>query len=324
MPPIQDIGAFNAVREAGLAKLLPPVPRVAIGMGTCGRGNGAEGVYHAFADLISRTGMDVHLASVGCFGACFQEPLVNVRLPGGPLLVLRRVQVDDAARLLHDISTGNITPDLIYCKLEEWDHITSNIRYGHGYPEVPLWNEVPFFKGPEERLFCAIADSSILTISRNTSAVGGYQALYSVLIDGRPELVIEQIKASKTSRPRRRRIPHRQQMGLPGQGKGRPEIPHLQRGRGRSRRVHEPQRDRKRSACAARGHAHRRLRHGRHARASSTFAPSIRWRSTACTGRSSRLANTVCSATTFSAAASSSTSKSSRAPERSSAAKRPR
>ena len=35
-------------------------------------------------------------------------------LPGGPLLVLRRVQIDDAARLLHDISTGNITPDLIY------------------------------------------------------------------------------------------------------------------------------------------------------------------------------------------------------------------
>jgi transcriptional regulator with PAS, ATPase and Fis domain len=31
----------------------------AVGMGTCGRGNGAEGVYHAFADLISRTGMDV-------------------------------------------------------------------------------------------------------------------------------------------------------------------------------------------------------------------------------------------------------------------------
>ena len=91
MPPIQDIGAFNAVREAGLAKLLPPVPRVAVGMGTCGRGNGAEGVYHAFADLISRTGMDVHLASVGCFGACFQEPLVNIRLPG-PALVLRRVQ----------------------------------------------------------------------------------------------------------------------------------------------------------------------------------------------------------------------------------------
>jgi len=37
MPRIQDIGAFNAVRESGLAKLLPAIPRLAVGMGTCGR-----------------------------------------------------------------------------------------------------------------------------------------------------------------------------------------------------------------------------------------------------------------------------------------------
>ena len=47
MPRILDIGGFNAVRESGLAKLLPEVPRIAVGMGTCGRGNGAEEVYHA-------------------------------------------------------------------------------------------------------------------------------------------------------------------------------------------------------------------------------------------------------------------------------------
>ena len=45
MPRILDIGSFNAVRESGLAKLLPAIPRIAVGMGTCGRGNGAEEVY---------------------------------------------------------------------------------------------------------------------------------------------------------------------------------------------------------------------------------------------------------------------------------------
>ena len=44
MPRIQDIGAFNAVRESGLAKLMPSVPRLTVGMGTCGRGNGMEEV----------------------------------------------------------------------------------------------------------------------------------------------------------------------------------------------------------------------------------------------------------------------------------------
>ena len=113
MPRILDIGAFNAVREAGLAKLVPAVPRVTIGMGTCGRGNGAEGLYHAFSQAIERSGDNLVLAPVGCFGACFQEPLVSVRLPGSPLAILRKVQANDAGRVLHDINKGNLTPDLI-------------------------------------------------------------------------------------------------------------------------------------------------------------------------------------------------------------------
>ena len=49
---ILDIGTFNSVREAGMAKLLPSRPRIGVGMGTCGAGNGAEGVFHAFAEAI--------------------------------------------------------------------------------------------------------------------------------------------------------------------------------------------------------------------------------------------------------------------------------
>ena len=147
MPRIQDIGAFNAVREAGLAKLMPAIPRLTVGMGTCGRGNGAEEVFHALNGAIQSSGLDVLLAGVGCFGSCFQEPLVSVRLPGRPLVVLRRVQANDAGSILESLSTGVMPPDLIYCKIEEWDHITAHLIYGQGYPEIPAWNEIPFFKG---------------------------------------------------------------------------------------------------------------------------------------------------------------------------------
>ena len=196
MPRIQDIGAFNSVRETGLAKLVPPIPRVAIGMGTCGRGNGAEGLYHAFQEAIENSGANLVLAPVGCFGTCSQEPLVNVRLPGKPLVILRRVQANDAARLLHDIANGNLTPDLVHCKIEEWDHITGHVRYGQGYPEVPSWNEVTFFKGQKKIVLrnCGIINPDDI---EEYIAVGGYQALYKVLIDANPAGVIEQIKASK-------------------------------------------------------------------------------------------------------------------------------
>ena len=196
MPRILDIGAFNAVREAGLAKLMPEVPRITVGMGTCGRGNGAEGVFHAFAELIERSGDEVVLAGVGCFGSCFQEPLVTVRMPGGPLIVLHRVQANDAGRILHDVRTRKVTPDLIYCKIEEWDHVTGYLKYGHGYPEIPLWNEVPFFKGQKKIVLrnCGFINPDDI---EEYIGIGGYQALYSVLIEGRPEKVIEQVKASK-------------------------------------------------------------------------------------------------------------------------------
>jgi NADH-quinone oxidoreductase subunit F len=193
---IQDIGGFSAVREAGMAKLLPSRPRIGVGMGTCGAGNGAEGVYHAFAELIDRQGRDVKLASVGCFGFCAQEPLVNVRLPGRPLVILRRVQASDAGRILDDVAAGQPTEGLALCKIEEWDHLTARVIYGNGYPKIPSWQEIPFFK-PQKKIVlrnCGLISPDDI---EEYVAIGGYQSLYKVLIDANPELVIEQIKASK-------------------------------------------------------------------------------------------------------------------------------
>jgi NADH-quinone oxidoreductase subunit F len=193
---IQDIGTFSAVREAGMAKLLPPLPRVGVGMGTCGAGNGAESVYHSFAENINQQGRDVRLASVGCFGFCAQEPLVNVRLPGKPLVILRRVQPHDVRHILDDLAAGKITEGLALCKIEEWDHLTSRVQYGTGYPDIPSWQEVPFFK-PQKKIVlrnCGLISPDDI---EEYIAIGGYQSLYKVLIDANPELVIEQIKASK-------------------------------------------------------------------------------------------------------------------------------
>src|SRR3974377_2612436 len=88
MPRIEDIGVFSTVREAGMNKLLPTVPRIAVGMGTCGRGNGAEGLYHALAEAIDHAGITCYLTHVGCFGACCQERLVNVNVQGQPMVIL--------------------------------------------------------------------------------------------------------------------------------------------------------------------------------------------------------------------------------------------
>ncbi len=194
---IQDIAAFATVREAGLAKLLPGKPRIAVGVGTCGSGNGAESVLHAFSSEIDARGLAVQLATVGCFGFCAEEPLVNVWVPGRPLLMLRRVQPNHVNDILHGLSQGDMPPaEIVLCKIEEWDHLTGHVKYGTGYPDVPNWNEIPFFDGQVKIVLrnCGLINPDDI---EEYIAIGGYQALYKVLIDQNPAGVIEQVKAAK-------------------------------------------------------------------------------------------------------------------------------
>src|SRR5579883_2330478 len=179
MTRIEAIGTFNAVREAGLAKLLPVTPRIAVVMGTLGRGNGAEGVHHALSDAIARDGMDIQLVATGCFGACSQEAMVNIWIPGRPLLLLRHVQASDAERLLAAVNQSTVPPDLAWCRIDEWDHLTSHVRYGFGFAELPAWHEIPFFAGQKRIVLrnCGLICPDDID---EYIAVGGYQALYKV------------------------------------------------------------------------------------------------------------------------------------------------
>ncbi len=156
MTRIRDLSTFSTVRGAGMAKLLPFRPRIAVGMGTCGTGNGSEGVYHAFADSIDKRGLDVHLARVGCFGFCAQEPLVNIWIPGRPLVILHRVQSQHVDDILDDVMMGNIPTDLALCKIEEWDHITAQVKYGTGYAQHSLLARNSVFQGPEKDCFAQL------------------------------------------------------------------------------------------------------------------------------------------------------------------------
>ena len=106
---------------------------------------------------------------------------------------------------------------------------------------------MPFFKGQKKIVLrnCGLISPDDI---EEYIAVGGYQALYKVLIDGRPDAVIEQIKASKLRGRGGAGYPTGLKWEFLRKAQGGPEVHHLQRRRGRPRRLHEPQRDRERSA----------------------------------------------------------------------------
>ena len=67
-----------------------------MGTAICGRAAGAEEVLDALRRELARRGIDANVHEVGCLGLCYAEPLVDVKLPGGP-------------RVFY----GNVTPDMV-------------------------------------------------------------------------------------------------------------------------------------------------------------------------------------------------------------------
>ena len=193
---INNLQDLDKLKEKGLRKILPKVTRIAVGMGTCGLGNGAGEVFQAFVCALAKRKMPALLTKVGCFGFCAQEPLVNITLPGRPLVIFNRVLPKDVEVIVKDLSQGIINSKRALCKIESWDHLTSQIRYGEGFVQIPHWDEVSFFKGQKKIVLrdCGLINPEDL---EEYIAVGGYRGLAQVLADLNPEVVIAQVKQSK-------------------------------------------------------------------------------------------------------------------------------
>lgn len=193
---IHDLDGLHDIRRTGLMRLLPGKPRVGVGMGTCGIGNGAREVFLALERELARQGVDAQLTPVGCFGFCAAEPLVNVHVPGFPLVVLGGVVPDDAESIVAAIAGRRPPDDKAICRIEEWDHLTGHVMYGRGLPEIPYWNEIPFFKGQKKIVLrnCGLINPEDI---EEYIAVGGYHAFYQATQKPNVTEIIEEVKKSK-------------------------------------------------------------------------------------------------------------------------------
>ncbi|MCU0665521.1 MAG: FAD-dependent oxidoreductase [Candidatus Omnitrophica bacterium] len=193
---IMNLNDLQVVREKGLSKIFTDRPRIAVGLGTCGIGNGADQVYKAFASGITKRKLKINLTKVGCFGFCVNEPLVNIAIPGNPLVILQKVTTKDVKAILDAVSRGNIPEKKALCRIEKWDHLTGQITYGQGLDAIPLWNQVDFFKWQKKIVLrdCGLINPEDI---QEYIAVGGYSSIAKVINGMSPEQVIEEVKLSK-------------------------------------------------------------------------------------------------------------------------------
>lgn len=76
---------------------------IAVGMGTCGAAAGANEVLEVIKDELNKCELDnVVLISTGCYGICYAEPIVEVRLPGAPGVKYGYVNDETARKIVQE------------------------------------------------------------------------------------------------------------------------------------------------------------------------------------------------------------------------------
>lgn len=191
-----NVAELEKRRKAHMKQMLPDHPMLLVGMGTCGIGNGADVLYKIIQQHIADKSLNCGLKATGCFGFCAEEPLVTVYQPGKPMLIYSRVIEKEVVNILEGAVSGKSYSKKVLCRIEAWDHLTSNIEYGKGYEKYPQWNEIPFFKG-QKKLVLRNAGLINPESIEDYIAVGGYSALVKVLTQMQPKEVVDEVIASK-------------------------------------------------------------------------------------------------------------------------------
>ena len=187
---------LKIIKDKNQSEINPSIPMILVGMGTCGIGNGADIVYNRLQKEIDEKKINCKLKQTGCFGFCAEEPLVMLYQPQKPMLVYSKVDEKDAVRIVEGLITEKIYQKKLLCRIDTWNHFTSQVEYGKGYENIPHWDEIPFFKGQKKivlRNAGLINPESI----NDYIGVGGYQALSKVLSGMKPLEIIQEIIDSK-------------------------------------------------------------------------------------------------------------------------------
>jgi NADH:ubiquinone oxidoreductase subunit F (NADH-binding)/NADH:ubiquinone oxidoreductase subunit E len=143
--------------------------RLAVGLGTCGLAVGAGETFAAMCDEVERKRLPFNVVAAGCNGMCWAQPVVEVLRDGRPRLTAGPVTVDAVPRFLNALAGAAPDP---------------TIAIASDY--LDLQHRVLI-----ER--CGMADPYDVADGLRH---GAYAAFARALDDGRPERVIEEVRAA--------------------------------------------------------------------------------------------------------------------------------
>jgi NADH:ubiquinone oxidoreductase subunit F (NADH-binding)/(2Fe-2S) ferredoxin len=186
------------LHTAGQARLFSDRVRITVGLATCGLAAGADAIYGALKQRLEQRRLDVLLTKTGCLGACHQEPIVEVRLPGSAPLLYTKMTRARARALVDELARG--APPA-----SPWAVITHDespfidprveLRKPSGFETAPVFSEQPFMTWQRKIVLrnCGLIDPASL---EEYIARGGYQGLQRTLREFTPQQVVDEVSRS--------------------------------------------------------------------------------------------------------------------------------
>jgi NADH-quinone oxidoreductase subunit F/NADP-reducing hydrogenase subunit HndC len=201
---IATLSDLRAAARRGRATLRPDVGKIWVGMATCGRAAGAEDVHAVIQEEVARLQLPYVITATGCIGWCAQEPLVDVRLPGGPRVSYGRMNVRKARDLVRGLPKGDLKLEWAIGFLAGHDNPVTKRRLDFAPPGVrldglPAYEELALFRHQLRWVLrnCGIIDPTSLD---EYTARGGYLALHRALTRDRSEIIAEVSRAGLRGR----------------------------------------------------------------------------------------------------------------------------
>ena len=181
MEQLRSSEEFEALRQRLFSTIRPEVPTVVISAGTCGLASGAEKLIRTAQREIleKRLQEKIFLKVTGCHGFCEMEPSVLIE---PQRTFYPDLDADGMERIIHALAEGKVVEDLLYV-----DKSTGQ--------KIEKQDDIPFFRH-QSRLLLAKNEKVDPLNMDDYIKNGGYSAFVNMLMNIRPDGVIDEVKRS--------------------------------------------------------------------------------------------------------------------------------
>jgi NADH-quinone oxidoreductase subunit F len=181
MERLKSINEFTMLRERLVTDRDTTIPTIVIPAGTCSQASGANDLIRVTKrELLNKRWVKkIHLRITGCHGFCQMEPSVLIE---PQRTFYPKVNPKDMTRIVDALAKDQVLEDLLYVDPKT------------GCP-IETQEAIPFFKRQVRTILSRNEKIDPIRIHHYIES-GGYSAMVKMLTLGKPEWVLEEVKAS--------------------------------------------------------------------------------------------------------------------------------